>query len=449
VRTAAQRTETWLIRGAVVSDPSRGVHGRRDVLVVGGRVAQVGERIDGVPAGVGRVRVVDADGLWLWPGLVDLHVHLRDPGLTQKETLASGTEAAARGGYTTVVCEPNTLPPIDTPERAAELARRCEREGRVRVRVKAAMTRGRAGRAPSDIEALARVPSVVALSDDGDPVTRKGVMEEVARRAARAGLPLSPHCEDSPRALQDYRAGADPGFEPGPPYENETRYIERDIQLAARWGCRVHFSHVSLRSSVELIRRFRDGRPEARNVSFEVTPHHLLLSAEDFAPGEAPLVNPPLRSADDRLALQEALGQGLVDAIASDHAPHTAEDKALGARGLIGLETTLGLVLTYFVHPGRLSVAAAVRLLSTRPAQALGLAGGSLAPGGPADLVLIDPGLEWEVRGEQFASLARNTPCEGWRLRGRAVGVLVGGAAAFVHDSLLERMRAAQGRPGR
>ena len=436
-------TDRWLIRGAELADPSTGAHGRRDVLIEAGRVAEVAESI--APQAAARrcaapLALIDADGLWLWPGLVDLHVHFREPGFTRKETIASGGAAAARGGYTTVVCEPNTLPPIDSPALVRELAAKAAAESPVRVYFKAAMTAGRAGERVSDIEALVREPSVAALSDDGDPVTRIAVMEEVCRRAARVGIPLSPHCEDSPRALAECAAGADCGFQRTDPYRNEAGYIERDIALARRWGCRVHFSHVSLAQSVEVLRKSRQECPAA-GITFEVAPHHLLLSAADYAAGAAPTVVPPLRSPADRQAVQDALTDGLADAVASDHAPHTAEDKAKGATGLIGLETTLGLMLTHFVHTGRLGPLAAARVMSTRPAEILGLAAGSLAPGRAADAVLIDPNEQWRVRAEESASLSRNTPYDGWSLRGRAVGVLVAGRMVFQRDSLRDRLR--------
>ena len=383
------------------------------------------------PASGNAARVIDATGLWLWPGLVDIHVHFREPGFTRKETIASGCAAALRGGYTSVVCEPNTDPPLDSAELATELHKRAEAAGPVRVHFKAAMTQGRAGRKAGDFGALAACPHVVALSDDGDPVTDAALMEEICRRAAAAGLPLSPHCEDSRRALEDYGAGAQPGFEVGPPYSNEANYVARDLALAARTGCRVHFSHVSLARSVELIEQYRAGGRSAADVTFEVTPHHLLLCKSDYAPGAAPSVCPPLRAAEDRDALRECLARGAPDAVASDHAPHTREDTERGATGLIGLETTLGLMLTHFVHTGALSPLEAAGLLSTRPARVLRLPAGSLAVGQPADMVFIDPDEEWTVRADEFASLSHNTPYEGWPMCGRAVAVAVGGNLAF------------------
>ena len=428
-----------LIRGARVIDPAGGIDEVCDVLVIEGRVAGVGAGMG--PHGRGSaVQVIDATGLWLWPGLVDIHVHFREPGFTHKESIASGCEAALRGGYTSVVCEPNTDPPLDSAELAEDLHERAEAASPVHVYFKAAMTRGRAGREAGDFESLAACPNVVALSDDGDPVTDAALMEEICRRAAAAGLPLSPHCEDSRRALEDYGAGAQPGFEVGPPYSNEANYVARDLALAARTGCRVHFSHVSLARSVELIEQYRAGGRSAADVTFEVTPHHLLLCKSDYAPGAAPSVCPPLRAAEDRDALRECLARGAPDAVASDHAPHTREDTERGATGLIGLETTLGLMLTHFVHTGALSPLEAAGLLSTRPARVLRLPAGSLAVGQPADMVFIDPDEEWTVRADEFASLSRNTPYEGWPLRGRAVAVAVGGNVVFRRPSCEGRM---------
>jgi dihydroorotase len=425
-----------LITGARLTDPASGVDGVRDVCVAGGQIAEVAEGIDISRAAElaegEELEVVDAGGLWLWPGLVDAHVHFREPGFTSKETVRTGSLAAAAGGYTTVVCEPNTDPPPDTPERLRRMAEIAESDAVVCVRFKATMTRGRRGGEPTDAAALAEA-GAVALSDDGDPIVEPSVQEAVCRAAAEAGLPVAPHCEDSTRALERIRDGADPGFEPGPAHTNEARYIDRDIRAAMSAGCRIHVSHVSLARSVSTIERLREAGAE---VTWEAAPHHLLLCADEYEPPQIPLVNPPLRSAADREALQVALVAGAVDAVASDHAPHTPEDKAGGARGLIGLETTLGLMLTHFIGEGGLTPSAAVELMSRRPARIFGLQAGSLAPGDPADMVLIDPDLEWRVEPDEFLSMGRNTPYAGWRLRGRALATWVGGEAAFARDRL-------------
>ena len=433
--------DALLIQGALLTDPAASVDAARDVLVASGRVALVAERITPQEAAelagaADGLDLLDARGLWLWPGLVDAHVHFREPGYEAKETIRTGSLAAAAGGYTSVICEPNTQPPTDSPERARDLVRRADAEAVVHVYFKAAMTAGRLGRQPSDAAALAREPRVVALSDDGDPVADAAVMDAVCRAAAAAGIIITPHCEDSARALLMMAEGCSPGFVPGRPYANEAGWVERDVRAAGRAGCRIHVSHVSLAHSVDLIERYRRGRT---GVTYEVAPHHLLLSADDYEDGEAPMVNPPLRAASDRRALCEALESGSADVVASDHAPHTAEDKSHGASGLIGLETTLGLVLTQFVADGRLSRERAVRVMSLRPAEIFGLPAGTLRPGSPADMVLIDPAREWTVDPQEFRSRSRNCPYAGWRLRGKALATWVAGREAFADDGLSRR----------
>jgi dihydroorotase len=420
-----------LLRNAHLTDPANGVDGVRDVLVADGRVMQVGERIPpgDLPSAAG---TLDCAGLWLWPGLVDVHVHFREPGFVRKEDLKTGSAAAAAGGYTTVVCEPNTNPATDSVERARELAARAERDACVHVYLKAAMTVGREGREPTPIADLAREPAVVALSDDGDPLVDPAVMESVCRAAKAADIAISPHEEDSAESLRAYAEGSDPGFAPGPPFRNEANYVLRDLALAAEIGCRIHFSHVSRADVLALIRDARSSAKPGAGPSLEVAPHHLLLSADDFPEREVPAVNPPLRPAADRDALAEALLRGEIDAIASDHAPHTAEDKAGGASGLIGLETTLGLILTEFVGRRGWSREAAVRAMSLRPARIFGLPAGTVTPGAAADLVLIDPLRRWTVDPEAFRSRSRNTPYAGMRLTGKAVATVVAGVPAYV-----------------
>jgi dihydroorotase len=436
-----------LIKDIRVVDPSAGLDARSDVLVASGLIARIG---DDIPPGravramarSGRpqsLTLIDGEGLWLWPGLVDAHVHLREPGFAEKETVRTGSLAAAAGGYTSVVCEPNTEPPIDSVDSVRRLAEKCGAEAVVNVYFKAAMTEGRRGRSPSDVAALAREERVVALSDDGDPVVDPSVAAAVCRAAAEADVLLSPHCEDSPSALRQIAAGVNPGFEPDEPYTNEANYVKRDLGLAADHGCRIHFSHVSLARSVEVIERSRADTADGIDATFETTPHYVLLCADDFGPDDRPTVNPPLRSEADRSELVSALLRGAVDAVASDHAPHTARDKAEGASGLIGLETTLGLILTHFVADGRLSPSDAVRLLSWNPARIFRLPAGTLRRGSAADMVLIDPEAEWTVDAEQFRSKSRNTPFNGQNMKGRAVATFVGGEEVHVDPSFHQR----------
>lgn len=430
---------TTLIRNARLVDPASGVDGRKDVLVSVGLIHAVADRIPAADASscAGPLTVVDAEGLWLWPGLVDLHVHFRDPGFTHKESFATGGAAAAAGGYACVVCEPNTDPAIDTVAMVRELSARADREAGVRVYFKAALTRARQGIEPTDILALAAEPRVVAMSDDGDPILDPQVVETTYRLCAQAGIPASPHCEDSPRTLREMTEGKRPGFDPAEAYHNETSYILRDMAIARDVGCRVHFSHVSLRSSMEAILAGRGPDPWPPRVTWEVAPHHLLLCREDYDnEKDIPLVNPPVRLAVERESMRDAIRRDLVDALANDHAPHSPGDKVAGACGLIGLETTLGLMLTHFVHTGDLAPMAAARLMSTRPARLFGLPGGSLAPGSTADMVLIDPDAEWVVDPQRFKSRSRNTPYAGWHLKGRAIATWVAGTLVHALDSL-------------
>jgi dihydroorotase len=432
-----------LIRNVRLVDPGAGVDETTDVLTAWGTVQATGAGLtpDVVSSkhAVKDLQVLDGRGLWLWPGLVDVHVHLRDPGYTQKEDIYTGGAAAAAGGYTSVVCEPNTDPPLDTVERVRELASRARDEAAVRIYVKAAMTRGRSGGEPVDVAALAAEDAVVALSDDGDPVVDPGLVLRIFGLCAEADLLASPHCEDSPRTLERIAGGVDPGFEPAEPYHNEANYIERDIRIAREAGCRVHFSHVSLRQSMRAILDARRGQAHPPMVTWEVAPHHLLLAREQFGEDEVPMVNPPIRPAAERDGLREAFCNGQVDCLASDHAPHTARDKAEGACGLIGMETTLGLILTHLVRPGHLAAADAVRLMSTQPARIYRLPGGTLAPGATADMVLIDPEQKWTVRADEFRSRSRNTPYEGWELTGRALATWVAGRRVFHRPELEER----------
>ena len=428
--------QTVVITGARLTDPSVGIDDARDMALTGGKVSEVAPRIEPPPGSV----VIDASGLWLWPGLVDVHVHFREPGYTEKETLRTGSLAAAAGGYTSVVCEPNTDPAIDSCERARQVLERARTSALINVYVKAAITCGRLGQELTDVAALSNEDGVVAFSDDGDPLVSRDMMERACQAVVALDGLLSPHCEDSPRARELYTEGVDPGFEPGPSHWNEAAYIERDLGIAFETGCRVHFSHVSLARSVELVEDFRRAQDGDGRVTFEVTPHHFLLSKDAFSAGELPKVNPPLRSENDREALVGTLTSGVADVIASDHAPHTQADVAEGASGLIGLETTLGVVLTRFVHTGALSRLRAVELMSTAPARIFGLPGGTLEPGTAADFVLIDPRKEWTVDPAQFRSKSRNAAFPGWDLRGRAAATYRAGNQVYSEPDFSDRI---------
>ncbi|HEY8393645.1 MAG TPA: dihydroorotase [Thermaerobacter sp.] len=432
-----------LIRGGRVIDPAQGLDGVCDVLLAGGRVEAIGEGLgDGLLAGPAEtatdpgLEVIDARGLWVVPGLIDVHVHLRTPGETHKETLATGTAAAAAGGFTSVICMPNTRPPLDDPIRVEWLRMKAEREALVRVYPAAAATQGLAGEHLTPYGAL-REAGAVAVTDDGRPIARAGLMRRVLEYAAAHGLPVLVHAEEpelsAGGAMHEGAVAAAAGM-PGIPDTAESVMVARDLLLAERAGAHLHVLHVSAESTASLIRW---AKARGVRVTAEVTPHHLLLCDEDVAAaGFDPnwKMNPPLRSAADREALLEAVLDGTIDLIATDHAPHHASDKDLpfpeASFGIVGLETAVGLLLDAFV-PDIISPARLVELLSLRPAQVFGLPGGTLRPGAPADVTLIDPDCQWVIDPAGFQSLGRNTPFAGRRVRGRVVRTLVGGRTVY------------------
>ena len=397
-----------LIRGGRLLDPGAHLDAVGDVLVVGGQIARVGA----IPAE--GAQVLDARGLWVVPGLLDMHVHLREPGQEHKETIATGTRAAAAGGFAAVACEPNTTPPRDTPERVREVLEIAAREAVVRVLPKCAITLGQRGVSLTDFAAL-RAAGAVAASDDGFSVAEERVMREATAAAKRAGMPLTLHVD-------------------GP------RMVSRDIRLAAEAGWPVHFSHVSLAEEAELI---ADARDRGLPVTGEATPHHLSLCADDAPPSDSDYkMNPPLRTAADRDALRGALASGVISVIASDHAPHAPEEKARpyeeAPAGVIGLETTIGIIWTDLVHVGVVDAGTAVAAMTGGPARVLRLSAPALRPGERADITLIDPEAEWVVDPEEFESRARNCPFAGRRLRGRAVGTIVAGRVAMWQGEVIE-----------
>ena len=402
-------------------DPAQHLDAQADLLVEGARVARIEARIADAPP---EAEVIEAAGLVVAPGLVDLHVHFRQPGQEWKETVATGSRAAAAGGFTTVVCEPNTTPPVDTPEMLEGLIRLAARDGLVRVLFKACITERQRGERVVKMDGL-KLAGAAAFSDDGEPVLDAAVMARALDEARQQGMALTPHCEESPAS----RAAA-----PWPqPYAREPEFVSRDVALVARHGGRIHFSHLSMADSTHFI---AEAKRNGHAVTAEATPHHLALSAEDVTPGDTNAkVNPPLRSPADVEALRRALAQGRIDAIATDHAPHAPEEKAVpydqAPFGAVGLETALGVVITELVDKGVISLAQAIERMSTGPARILGLEGGTLAPGSRADIVIFDPAHAWTVDPRQFLSKGRNSPFAGRTLRGRAVFTIVGGSVVM------------------
>ncbi len=431
-----------LITGGRVLDPATGSDQRADVLVRDGRIATVAPELIGPGA-----ERIDAGGLVVTPGFVDLHTHLRDPGFEYKETIATGTLAAARGGFTTVCCMPNTEPAIDSRATVEYLLRRAELESLIRVIPIGCITRGRAGKELAEFGELAAA-GVCAVSDDGSPVGDASLMRHALEYSRAFDLTVIEHAEDLTLVrggvIHEGWVSTRLGLH-GVPTAAEEAAVQRDISLAELTGARLHFAHVSTAGSVEMVRR---AKAAGLRVSAEATPHHLTLTHEAVL-GSGGVdgydtnarVNPPLRTRDDVEACIEGLLDGTIEAIATDHAPHAVTDKLvefdLAANGISGLETAFGAVMS-LVHSGRLTLSQLLHLLSRGPARLLrlderaGLQGlGTLSPGAPADLVLLDPDLEWTVDPEQFASKGKNTPLRGHRLTGAVVATVAAGSVAW------------------
>ncbi len=416
---------TLLIRQGRVLDPSTGEDRVRDLWVLDRRIAPAGYS---APAAD---ETIEAAGLLVMPGLVDVHVHLREPGNEQAETIESGCAAALAGGFTTIACMPNTTPALDSAEMIRAVTAKAAALRGPRVCAMGAVTLGRQGKQLAPLEEMAAA-GAVGFTDDGSGIQDEAVIREALRRCGALGLRLAEHCEVAAlceggvmhRGAASERAGL-----PGIPSQAESAMVERDLILAERLRCPVHFQHISAAESVDLIRR---ARARGVDVTAEVTPHHLALTDEEAALGGPNFkMNPPLRSERDRQALIQGLVEGVLSIIATDHAPHTADAKAKGFLkapfGVIGLETALSVVWSTLVSPGRLTPLQLVDRMSTAPARAFKLSAGTLQPGVPADVTLFDPNHAWVAEPERFLSRSRNTPFAGRRLSGRTVAILVGG----------------------
>jgi dihydroorotase len=407
-------------------DPVSGRQGAGTVWVRAGRIS-----FQPPPDAPAQGWTLDGRGRWLAPGLIDAHVHLREPGNEAAETIATGTHAAAAGGFTTVVCMPNTRPPIDTPAAVRHQMERAQEAGFCRVRPSACLTIGRAGETPAPLEVLAEAGAQV-FTDDGCTVMADEVMREAMRRARALDRAVMDHAQDSfaeaRGCMHEGRVSSRFGV-PGIPSSAEAAIIERDIRLARETGCRLHIQHLSSREGVDAVRRARE---EGLPVTAEVTPHHLVLCDEDM-PGPDPdwKMNPPLRSPADREALERALLEGIVTCLATDHAPHTAAAKARGFQeapfGVIGLETAVGVTYSHLVASGRMSFLDWLRAWTTGPAAMLGLPPPALVEGAPADLVLLELDTNWTLQPESLKSRSSNTPFKGWPLQGRSVATVLDG----------------------
>ena len=425
-----------LIKGGRVIDPLLDLDDYLDILIEDSLISRIAPHIEneGIP-------LLEAQGKVVVPGLIDMHCHLRDFNEARKETIATGTRAAALGGFTSVVCEPNTDPPMDNAKTLQRWISLAKQQGCVNLYTKVCITQGRRGEQLTHLKALVRKPWVVAATDDGNPVVKDEVMERAFARAREHELLLTPHCEESGATIKAFQQ-ANPLI-PLPDaialYKREPHYVARDLALAEKTSWRVHISHVSMAQSLDLIRQ---ARARWLPVTCEATPHHLTLTEKDaMRCGPDAKVNPPLRHKEDVEALRQGLKDGTIDVIASDHAPHTPAEKARGwaeaPMGAIGLETTLGVVLTALVHPGIITLSQAIERLSSNPARILGIPGGSLDKGSPADITIIDLDKKWVVDPDAFASKGRNTPFAGWRLRGKAYATIVRGKVVMKAGELL------------
>ena len=425
-------SDRLLLKGGRVVDPARGLDEPADVVLADGVVAEVGRRL---PAKGGRT--LDVSGLVVCPGFIDLHAHLREPGREDKETIATGTRAAAAGGFTAVCAMPNTDPVNDNAGITRSILEKARAEGVVRVYPIGAITRGSLGQELAEYGDL-REAGCVAVSDDGRPVASARVMRRALEYARAFDLTVIDHCEEP--ALSE---GASMNEGPvatllglrGSPAAGEAIVVERDVLLAELTEGKLHIAHLSTAASVDAVRR---GKARGVRVTAEATPHHLLLTdqaVKDSDYDASTKMNPPLRSEADRQAVIEGLRDGTIDCIATDHAPHTVDDKKVeydqAAFGIVGLETAVALCLDRLVRKRIVDLGTLVGLLSSNPARILGLPGGTLAPGSPADVTVLDLSRKRKVDASRFHTKGRNTPFGGWVLTGWPALTIVGGRVVW------------------
>ncbi len=426
-----------LLKGGRVVDPANGRDGAFDVLIDGDRIARVGKDLPADGA-----TVVDVpNGLVIVPGLIDMHVHLREPGQEHKETVATGTLSAVTGGFTAVACMPNTSPVNDNAGVTEYILKKAAEANLARVYPIGAVSRGQKGEQLADIAEL-KAAGCVAITDDGRPVSTALLMRRALEYAGMFDMPVIEHCED-PSLKGD--GVAHEGFQAsslglrGIPGEAESIMALRDIALSSLTGGRVHIAHMSARQTLAAV---RFGKAQGARVTCEVTPHHFVLTDETLA---APVpydtnakMNPPLREAADRDAMLAGLADGSIDVIATDHAPHAADEKQVefdhAPFGITGLETAVPLCFDRLVHAGVVTLARLIELLSVNPAKLLGVPGGSLAEGAPADITILAPDLAVTVTAAAMKSKSKNTPFDGWQLRGGVAATIVGGRIVYTNN---------------
>lgn len=419
-----------LIKNGRLIDPSQKLDDVRDILLADGRVAEVAEAIEAEAD-----RVVDAKGFYVMPGLIDMHVHLREPGYEHKETIRTGAMAAARGGFTTICPMPNTNPSTDNPERVKLVVDKAAAEAPVHVLPVGAVTIGQAGDEMTDIAGMARA-GAIGISEDGKSVMNAALYREAMKEAVRNGVLVMAHCEDKnlvgKGALNAGKMAEQNGV-PGITNAVEDVIVARDILLAKETGAKLHLCHCSTKDSVRML---REAKEDGIAVTGEVCPHHFSMTEDEIVTGDANYkMNPPLRTAEDVQALKEGLRDDVFDVIATDHAPHHADEKKKGIQeapfGIVGSETAVALTITHLVEQGYLTPYQMAEKMSTNPARILGIDRGSLIEGKAADVTIIDPACEYVINVNEFASKGKNTPFNGAKVKGRVKMTIVDGAIVY------------------
>jgi len=418
-----------LIKGGRVISPAQKFDDTCDVLIEKGKVTAIGKDLDAQGA-----EVIDADGKIVTPGLVDIHVHLRDPGLEYKEDIASGTLSAVTGGFTSIACMPNTKPVNDNQSVTNYILNKVKEEGHCRVFPIASISKGLQGESMTEMGELKDL-GVYGVSDDGKPVSNAQLMRRAMEYAKPFGITIVTHAEDlelvGSGVMNEGLVSTELGLK-GIPWVAEDAATAREIMLAEFTGAHLHVAHVSTKGSIDLVRQ---AKKRGVNVTCEATPHHFTLTDEAVRGYNTNAkMNPPLRSAEDREAVRQGIADGTVDAIATDHAPHHIDEKnvefSIAMNGIVGLETALPLSLQ-LVEDGLIDLPKAVALLTCGPAAALGIPAGQLEKGGVADVTVIDPELEWTVDAQKLVSKSKNTPFDGWKMKGAALCTIVGGKITY------------------
>jgi len=427
----------YLIKNGHVIDPANKIDGTLDILISGGKIERLARSISDKCD-----ETIDAKGKIVAPGLIDMHVHLREPGREDEETVRTGTRAAIRGGFTAILSMPNTEPAMDSQKTMVGLKDKIKKEAMAAVFIAGAVTEARAGKKLSDIRGMKK-EGIIAISDDGSSVEDEGLMLEALKIAKDEGLLFIDHCEYSPLSA---RGVMNKGFMStkmglrGIPREAEYKKVEADIKLARKASAGIHIAHVSCKETIDIIRK---AKKDGVRVTCEVTPHHFALTDECSATYDTNTkMNPPLRTGEDVAAVKQGLADGTIDAIATDHAPHTDSEKDVefdcAPFGVIGLETSLSLAVAELVDKKILGWAELISRMSVNPAKVLKIEGGNLKIGSPADIVIIDPAKEYVYKRDMVESKSRNSPFLDWQLKARVSWVFVGGKPVMKDEVIIK-----------